>query len=257
MFRAFGRKMGKLALTLIRLKVTRINKLTFILTFFASCDLFQLLFIVASLSLASLYIFDSNIQIKMSNPNTSLSSSAKHKLIPSGASEYFSLSASHDIYFSLRMGDMELLEEAYALFNILRKYGHSPMIVGDIKQSLIQNLDNVKMLLVFGTEDYGTEPSWEYGTKAELQYCSENNKPYFVLEMCNQYTSPWTQKKLTEPGVAGCVWPHGTKMPERLGYVISRFYFDKVASIDELVDVLNSGWGLDKQDKYECKLICL
>lgn len=184
---------------------------------------------------------------------TALSSSAKQKLMPSGASEYFSFSTTHDIYFSLRMADVELLEEAYELFNVLRKLGHSPMILGDVKQSLAQNLDHVKMLLVFGSEDYGTEPSWEYGTKAELQYCCEHGKPFFVIEMCNQYTSPWTQKKLTESGVAGCVWKHGTPMPERLGYVISRFYFDKVASIDELVQVVNSGWGLEKQDKYECK----
>ena len=191
------------------------------------------------------------------------SSEVQQKLMhtPSGIiSELVSTSSSstskqHDIYFSMRLGDMELLEEAYSLFYLLRKYGHNPMILGDVKQSLAHNLDQVKMLLVFGTEDYGTEPSWDYGTKAELQYCNEKNKPIFIIEMCKQYTSPWTQKKLTDTGAVGCVWQHGAKMPERLGYIISRFYYDKVASVDELVEVINSGWGLDERDKFECKLL--
>jgi len=122
------------------------------------------------------------------------------------------------VFISLRFG--EAMEEAKQLKAALQREGHDAYICevapgDDIEEVVIKRLDAAKMVIIMGTETYGSEGTVKFSTKEELRFIMEEEKPFFLVKMCDRFKDAGTRFKLTA-SKSYIMWKKGTPLPSNL-----------------------------------------
>mmetsp|Transcript_42245 Transcript_42245/g.108783 ORF Transcript_42245/g.108783 Transcript_42245/m.108783 type:complete len:478 (-) Transcript_42245:502-1935(-) len=122
------------------------------------------------------------------------------------------------VFISLRFG--EAMEEAKILKRELQSRGHDAYICEvapgeDIQRVVIRRLDAAKMVIILGTRTYGMEGTVKFSTKEELDFIRNEDKPFFLIKMCDRFDDPETRFKLTS-AVSYIQWDKGTPLPANL-----------------------------------------
>jgi hypothetical protein len=84
------------------------------------------------------------------------------------------------------------MTEANALKTALEQRGKSVFLCdvepgGDIAKAVINALDQAKLAVILGTKTYGEETTSKFSTYQELRYIIEQNKPFFLVKMCDRF----------------------------------------------------------------------
>jgi hypothetical protein len=97
----------------------------------------------------------------------------------------------------------------------------------DIEGEIIFHLTTCRLVVIFGTEDYGAEGTVKYSTREELGFIRDQNIPFFLIKMCSQFKDPKTVFRL-QSNVAH--YPHevGVPIPDELVEHIARRYYGMV-----------------------------
>lgn len=125
-----------------------------------------------------------------------------------------------DILLSLRFNATGPKKEAEQVKRILVERKINAVIINteagnNIETEVANALNECKLAVLFANEDYGEETSCDYSTHGELVYIKENNKPFFLIKMCDSYKSPKTRLKLPN-AILSTYWEPGTPIPPDL-----------------------------------------
>mmetsp|Transcript_28717 Transcript_28717/g.73427 ORF Transcript_28717/g.73427 Transcript_28717/m.73427 type:complete len:84 (-) Transcript_28717:179-430(-) len=71
------------------------------------------------------------------------------------------------------------------------------------------------MVIIMGTETYGSEGTVKFSTKEELRFIMEEEKPFFLVKMCDRFKDAGTRFKLTA-SKSYIMWKKGTPLPSNL-----------------------------------------
>lgn len=133
-----------------------------------------------------------------------------------------------DVFFSLKFNANGPMREANALKAELQKFNIKAVIINvesglSIKDEVIESLDKCKMAVLFATADYGEKGTVDFSTKEELEFIKAENKPFFLIKMCEKYDSPITRFSLP-PSISYIYWRVGDPLPSDLvAQVIARY----------------------------------
>ena len=124
-----------------------------------------------------------------------------------------------DIFCSLRFA--EAMDQAKQVQEALRRdHNVNAFIVatenGDnIMDQIVAAISQAKMAILFGTVTYGKGTAACFSTKEELQFVSDENKPFFLIKMCERFSEARTRMVLNN-SVMYNLWLPGTPMPAEL-----------------------------------------
>lgn len=104
------------------------------------------------------------------------------------------------VFISLRFGEAML--EARALQTDLHARGISAFLCDipegqDLAGAVITALTYCKLAVILGTKTYGKKTHSGFSTFEELRYIFEENKPFFLVKMCNDFEEHETRFRLT------------------------------------------------------------
>lgn len=145
----------------------------------------------------------------MSSSATSLSRGSQHQKA--------------DILCSLRFNEEGAFLEAQQVCAELKKYYNiNAVIVNiapgsniDIIDEVCRVFDEAKLVLIFGTENYGEPGKVKFSTREELQLISDKKKPFFLIKMCSNFRDTRTTMILPS-STAAAFWFKGKPMPSDL-----------------------------------------
>jgi len=128
-----------------------------------------------------------------------------------------------DILCSLRFNEEGAFNEAQQVCAELKKrYNLNAVIVNvppgsniDIMDEVCRVFDEAKLILIFGTENYGEAGKVKFSTKEELQLISDTKKPFFLIKMCAKFRDTRTTMILPS-STAAVFWAKGKPMPNDL-----------------------------------------
>ncbi|CAE7660400.1 NXNL2, partial [Symbiodinium microadriaticum] len=135
-----------------------------------------------------------------------------------------------DIFFSLRFG--EAMDQAVMVRKLLKEqYDINGCIIEvppgqDIAEQVAEKLNSAKMVLIFGTETYGTG-TVNFSTKEELQFLMDEKKPFFLIKMCEKFSVARTRLSLSN-AVSYVKWNPGDPVPDNLISEIANKFEDAV-----------------------------
>jgi hypothetical protein len=151
-----------------------------------------------------------------------------------------------DIFFSLRFHATGPMKEANLLQAELAKRNVNAVIINvesgkNIREEVIEKLDQSKLAVLFATADYGAKGTVKFTTREELGFILQENKPFFLIKMCDRYDDPNTRFRLPD-AIKHVDWRIGQPMPSDLvAKVIARFESEGgVASVGALAASLAS-----------------
>ena len=103
---------------------------------------------------------------------------------------------SYDVFISFKFGTA--MKEAKILRCALCDAGVSAFIceaeVGtDIKTLVVRTITSAKLVVVLGTADYGMPGTVKFSTKEELDFIESEDKPYFLIKMCESFLDDVTR----------------------------------------------------------------
>jgi hypothetical protein len=98
--------------------------------------------------------------------------------------------AASRIFISLRFG--EAMEEAVALKAALEAQGLDVFLCAvapgdDLASTVIHALHHCTLVVILGTATYGTKTKSPCSTFQELRYIIANDKPFFLVKMCEKF----------------------------------------------------------------------
>ncbi len=101
------------------------------------------------------------------------------------------------IFCSLRFNNPVLMAQAEEIQTLLSAHDIEATIIkvlsgGNILAKIVDSLSTCRMALIFGTEDYGEEGTVKFSTRGELEFIQDNNIPFFLLKMCDNFRDPTT-----------------------------------------------------------------
>ncbi len=122
---------------------------------------------------------------------------------------------SYQIFISYRL--VESANEAKVLKSALEAYGISTYLCNvspgdDIEDDIIDALENCQLAIIMGSLTYGQKTSSKFSTFEELQFI-RNEKPYFLIKMCDKFELGKTRFKIPE-SISYVQWPPGTAIPD-------------------------------------------
>ena len=96
----------------------------------------------------------------------------------------------YDVFISFRFSEAE--EQAFALQRALamrevRAFVCSELPGANVKDAVVAALASSRMAIILGTRTYGTQGSTKYSTKEELTFIIEEQKPFFLVKMCERF----------------------------------------------------------------------
>jgi hypothetical protein len=124
-----------------------------------------------------------------------------------------------DMFCSLRFG--EAMDQARSVQEALKNdFGLNAVIIGtevgnDIFDEIVAKISAAKMVIIFGSETYGRGTAACFSTKQELQFVQDENKPFFLIKMCERFAETRTRMTLNN-SVMYELWMPGTPMPDGL-----------------------------------------
>ena len=100
------------------------------------------------------------------------------------------LSTLNDVFISLRFA--ESLPAALALRDSLRLEGVRVFVCevppgDDIASTVMDQLHGCRMVIVMGTATYGKKTAAKFSTFEELRFIIDENKPFFLIKMCDAF----------------------------------------------------------------------
>lgn len=112
------------------------------------------------------------------------------------------------------------MKEAQMLKEALTAQGITAMIIDsenglNFKDLVFRTLSNAAMMVIFGTDDYGTSEKCNFSTKEELQFAKEDSIPTFLIKMCSNFNDPVAQAALPN-SLMHVPWIIGKPMPDDL-----------------------------------------
>ncbi|EGD73649.1 hypothetical protein PTSG_05359 [Salpingoeca rosetta] len=122
-----------------------------------------------------------------------------------------------DVFISLRFG--EARHAARGLEKALQAHGLRVFLCdiapgGDIARAVIRSLHGCKMAVLLGTRTYGQQTASKFSTYEELRYIIDQEKPFFLVKMCDDFVEPETKFHLPS-NVAYFPWlPEGGDVPD-------------------------------------------
>mmetsp|Transcript_28719 Transcript_28719/g.73429 ORF Transcript_28719/g.73429 Transcript_28719/m.73429 type:complete len:196 (-) Transcript_28719:114-701(-) len=119
------------------------------------------------------------------------------------------------VFISLRFG--EAMEEAIQLKAALQKEGHDAYLCevapgANIKEVVVQRLAAAKLVVIMGTKTYGAPGTVNFSTKQELEYILDQEKPFFLIKMCDNFEDEMTKFNLPK-STSYVPWEKGTPLP--------------------------------------------
>jgi hypothetical protein len=104
---------------------------------------------------------------------------------------------------SLRFNNPVLMKQAKELQKILCERSIDACIIeavsGYLVKMIVSKLVESRMVVIFGTEDYGMPGSVNFSTQEELQFIKDKKKPLYLIKMCDQFSSDVTSFHLPQP----------------------------------------------------------
>jgi hypothetical protein len=85
---------------------------------------------------------------------------------------------------------------------------------GNLVEEVVAAVDECELVIVFGTDSFGTTTDSILSSRDDLQFALQSRKPIFLIKMCDEFTEPWTRAALQ--GVPRCEWIPHTTMPHYL-----------------------------------------
>ena len=122
-----------------------------------------------------------------------------------------------DIFFSMRFNSQELKEAAQLVQRELIGRGINAVIIDteqsqNIETTVIRTLEQAKLVLIFGSKDYGVDTKTLYCSFKELEYTILHDKPFFLIKMCQQFDDATTRNRLPA-SLLTTQWNLGQPMP--------------------------------------------
>jgi hypothetical protein len=135
------------------------------------------------------------------------------------------------IFFSLRFHETGPMKEAKLLREKLKSLGINALIIDakvgqDIRSMVFTGLGNATMVVIFGTSDYGIG-SCDYSTKQELAMIKDDEKPFFLIKMCDRFDDHVTRGCLSS-SIMSVTWKIGDPMPPDLVSQIAEMFHSLV-----------------------------
>ena len=123
-----------------------------------------------------------------------------------------------DVFFSLRYAEAK--EEALQIKEALEKVGISSYICqtlagNNIVDEIVDHLEHAKLAVIMGGETYGAQGTTKFTTKQELTSIVNEDKPFVLVKMCDEFAEFKTRFKLPDD-IAHVKWPKGASMPANL-----------------------------------------
>jgi len=123
--------------------------------------------------------------------------------------------AIEDIFLSFRFG--EAMDEARELRNALRARGLYAYICEippgkDIVEAIVKKLSSARLVVILGTQTYGCKGSVYFSTREELKFVIEEEKPIFLIKMCNRFQDEMTRFQLPD-SMSFAWWTKGDPLP--------------------------------------------
>jgi hypothetical protein len=141
------------------------------------------------------------------------------------------------VFISMRVSENRADGAAAQLMDALEAVGISCFVCGgtpvgdNIAADIACALDACELLVVLGTEEYGTQGESQFSTREELQFAVDHDKPIFLVKRCDEFADPLTRFHL--PASMLCVeWAPFTGMPLDL--------VDKIVSKLETAAIVNA-----------------
>lgn len=112
-----------------------------------------------------------------------------------------------DIFFSLRFGEDQehqaVMQHARNLrSDLTTKYGLDVVLLDNlvncdnISKAVSNGLSKAKLVVIFGTVDYGKETSVNFSTDGELQLALDDKVPLYLIKMCDNFEDANTRMRL-------------------------------------------------------------
>lgn len=125
-----------------------------------------------------------------------------------------------DIFFSLRFHDHGPMNEAKQLQQLLKEYQINACIVDaenaeDVELLVSSSIAQSKLVVIFGTRDYGTKTTINYSTHNELTFVINERKPFFLIKMCGEFDDSTTRFRLPS-SIKYDEWNIGQPVPDGL-----------------------------------------
>lgn len=157
-----------------------------------------------------------------------------------------------DILCSLRFNeDGAFLEAQQVSAELKKRYNLNAVIVNvapgsniDIMDEVCRVFDEAKLILIFGTENYGEPGKVRFSTREELQLISDTKKPFFLIKMCPAFRDTRTAMILPS-STAAVFWPNGKPMPGDLISKIADAYMMHAGKSSLSLSHDKSSTGLD------------
>lgn len=122
-----------------------------------------------------------------------------------------------DIFLSLRFNSTGPKREAEFVKNELIRLGINAVIIDaelgrSITDSVFNSLEECKMAIIFGNEDYGEDTNSPFSSYSELRYIINERKPFVLIKMCDSFKIPSTKGYL--PRDTNCIfWKQNDHIP--------------------------------------------
>ena len=125
-----------------------------------------------------------------------------------------------EIFFSLRFNSPELMQAAQSVQAELVSRGINAVIIDaengqNVEEVVIRTLDKAKLVVIFGSKDYGVNTGSLYSSYKELELTLRKKKPFFLIKMCKEFEDIITFNRLPD-SLLDNRWDLGQPMPTGL-----------------------------------------
>jgi hypothetical protein len=122
------------------------------------------------------------------------------------------------VFVSLRFN--EARKEGALLKSELEKRGIPTFLSStrsgdDIREDIIENLDKCELVVILGTESFGTKTASRFSTFEELRFIIDEPKNFFLVKMCDRFSVVSTRFFLPS-SVAYTLWKLGEDLPSNI-----------------------------------------
>lgn len=110
------------------------------------------------------------------------------------------VSTKYDIFISLRYEEAE--PPAVRLRDALRSKGLTVYLCNepnstDLGEAIAEALDHCSLVVIMGTPTYGKKTKAKFSTFQELNFIIEEEKPFFLIKMCDKFQVSTTKFRLS------------------------------------------------------------
>lgn len=99
----------------------------------------------------------------------------------------------------------------------------------NVEKEVFNKLNLAKLVLIFGSKDYGVDTGLLYCSFKELEFTLAKKKPFFLIKMCPKFENIFTFNRLSE-SIMSTQWNLGESMPVGLIDDIEKKFGNIVAS---------------------------